>query len=334
MSVIDVTYINLLSNQVQKFARKKEYLYNLRCPYCGDSSKNKNKARGYFYRVKNDMFFKCHNCGVGKTLGNFLKDNSPLLYDQYIMERYKSGLTGKGSNTPNPVFDFESPKFTKTIFSNLPTIEQLDKEHHARKYIEGRKIPEKFLSKLYYAEDFSEWIFEHNPEYKGQKKDRRIVIPFISEDGTIYGYQGRSLNPKSTLRYITATLDPTNPKIYGLDSVDKNKMVFITEGPFDSMFLDNAIAMGGADVNIEDIFDRAKTPIVFVFDNEPRNKQIVDRMQKCIDNGYSLVIWPNTVKQKDINDMFMDDLDVNRIVKLNFYYGLEAKIKLMEWKKV
>jgi hypothetical protein len=334
MSVIDITYINLLSNQVQKFSKKKDYLYNLRCPYCGDSSKNKNKARGYFYRVKNDMFFKCHNCGVGKTLGNFLKDNSPLLYDKYVFDRYKSGLTGKSSNTPNPTFKFDSPKFTKTIFSSLPTIESLEKEHVARKYIEGRKIPKKFLSKLYYAEDFSQWASEHNPEYAGKKNDKRIVIPFLSEGEKIYGYQGRSLDPKSNLRYITTTLDPKYPKIYGLDSVKTDRDIYITEGPFDSMFLDNSIAMGGSDVNLDSIFKTKQVSFVFVFDNEPRNKQIVEKMQQCIDAGYSLVIWPSTIEQKDINDMVIAGINPKEIVQCNSYSGLEAKVKLMTWKKV
>lgn len=334
MSVIDVTYINLLSSQLQKFSRKKEYLYNLRCPYCGDSQKNKNKARGYFYRVKNDMFFKCHNCGVGKTLANFLKDNSPLLYDQYVLERYKSGLTGARTNTASPKFEFDSPKFTKTIFSELPTILDLDDGHIAKVYIQSRKIPSKFLSKLYYADNFSAWVKNHSPDTTIQVNDKRIVIPFISENGTIYGYQGRSLNPKSNLRYITTTLDPTNPKIYGLDTVDKGKPVYVTEGPFDSMFLDNSIAMGGSDVNLYDIFGKETQKIVMVYDNEPRNKQIVDKIESSIDNGYSVVIWDNTVTEKDINDMYLSGKDVNRIVLACTYSGLNAKVKLMEWKKV
>lgn len=334
MSVIDITYINLLSSQLQKFSRKKEYLYNLRCPYCGDSQKNKNKARGYFYRVKNDMFFKCHNCGVGKTLANFLKDNSPLLYDQYIMDRYKAGITGKGSNTPKPHLEFDTPKFTKTIFSELPTIASLDREHSARKYLEKRKIPIDFFTKLYYAEKFSEWSNKHNPNAQIKINDRRIVIPFISENNTIYGYQGRSLNPNSSLRYITATLDPSNPKIYGLNSVNKNKIVYVTEGPFDSMFLNNAIAMGGSDVNLHDIFNKEKTEIVMVYDNEPRNKQIVDKIEKSIDSGYSVVIWDDTIKEKDINDMYLSGKNVNKIVSTSTYSGLNAKVKLIEWKKV
>ena len=115
MSFIDVKYVALVSPQLQKFTKKKESLYNFRCPYCGDSRKRKDKARGYIFKVKNDLVFKCHNCGVGRTFTNFLKDQNQILYDQYVLERYKEGLTGKGSNTPNPTFNFQEPKFFKEI---------------------------------------------------------------------------------------------------------------------------------------------------------------------------------------------------------------------------
>jgi hypothetical protein len=333
MSIIDTTYINLLSSNLRNFKRKKDYLYNFSCPYCGDSSKNKNKARGYFYRQKNDMFFKCHNCSIGKTLANFLKDNNKLLYDQYLMERYKSGLTGKNTPVPNPKFEFEKPKFTHTIFSNLPTILDLDENHHAKKYLKSRRIPEKFLSKLYYAEKFFEWSSSFESNYANSEKDEdRIVIPFFSENKEIYGYQGRSLNPKSNLRYITKTLNSNYPKVYGLDTINKTKTVYITEGPFDSMFLDNAIAMGGADVNVSNILDKSK--IVMIFDNEPRNTEIINRMEKTIFNNYSIVIWPIDLKYKDINDIVLADMDVQSMVLDNTYHGLEAQVKLSQWKKV
>ena len=102
MSLIDSKYIGLVSIKLQKFAKKKDGLYNFRCPYCGDSERHKNKARGYLYRLKNDHNFKCHNCGVSRTFTNFLKDTDPSLHDQYVFERYKAGATGRGSNTPKP----------------------------------------------------------------------------------------------------------------------------------------------------------------------------------------------------------------------------------------
>ena len=144
MSFVDQKYIGLVSSRLEKFKQVKTGLYNFRCIYCGDSQKNKNKTRGYIYGYKNDHNYKCHNCGVSKSFTNFLKDIDSSLYDQYVMERYKNGSTGKGSNTPEPKFTFEKPKFTKKAF-DLPSIAELNKEHSARIYLENRKIPQNFF---------------------------------------------------------------------------------------------------------------------------------------------------------------------------------------------
>ena len=73
---------------------------------------------------------------------------------------------------------------------------------------------------------------------------------------------------------------------------------------------------------------------VFVYDNEPRNKQIIDRISKAIDKGFEVVIWPTNLEEKDINDMFLAGHDVQSLVEFNTYTGLEAQVKLSEWKKV
>lgn len=326
-------YVNLLSPKLQRFKTKKIGLYNFACPYCGDSKK-KNKTRGYLYQQKSDLNFKCHNCGMTRSFTYFLKDVDPYLYDQYIMERYKEGLTGKGTVAPDPEFNFEKPIFKKNIFSGLSKISSLNNGHPARQYLENRKIPEKYFDKLYYADDFSAWVKEHNTEYTSTKTDQRIIIPFISTSGEIYGYQGRSLDKNAKLRYITTILDKSHPKIYGLDSVkiDGGRFVFVTEGPFDSMFLPNCIAMAGSDGLPEGLIP--KNQVVMVFDNEPRNKQIVDKINKYIDKSYKVVIWPNNVSQKDVNDMVLAGLDIHQIIRDNIFSSLEAKLKFNEWKKV
>ena len=325
---VDVHYVNLLSGRLDKFARKKEDLYNFRCPYCGDSQKHKNKARGYFFRIKQDMVFKCHNCGVGRTLPNFLKDNAPDLHDEYIMERYKKGTTGKGSFVPKP--KFEKPVFKKK--SSLQSIEELNSEHPARRYLEDRQIPREFFGRLYFAPRFCSWVNEQKLCFEERGTDHaRIVIPFIDGTGEWFGFQGRSLNPRDRLRYITIMLDESKTKVFGLDVIDFNKTVYITEGPFDSLFIDNAIAMAGADIDWNLLKDKEA---VFVFDNERRNKEIINRMQKAIDKGYEIVIWPPSIKEKDLNDMHVAGHDVQSLVEFNTYQGLEAQVKLTEWKKV
>tara|TARA_B100001996_G_scaffold369560_1_gene343111 strand:+ start:128 stop:1120 length:993 start_codon:yes stop_codon:yes gene_type:complete len=326
---VDAHYVTLLSGRLDKFKRKKENLYNFRCPYCGDSQKHKSKARGYFFRVKADMVYKCHNCGVGRTLSNFLKDQAPDLHDEYIMERYKKGTTGKGSYVPKPKFD--KPVFKKT--GNLESISDLNKEHDAVKYLRDRKIPEKYFGELFYTRRFYTWTNTQKPSFERVDKDQpRIIIPFIDEASEEwFGYQGRSLDPRDQLRYITIMLDENRPKIYGLNRLDKRKPIYVVEGPFDSLFLDNSIAMAGSDVDSRTF---GWSNYIWVYDNEPRNREIVNRISSTIDRDEQVVIWPNDIQQKDINDMVLAGHNVQKVVESNTYSGLEAQIKLTEWKKV
>ena len=331
MSYLDSKYIGLISPRLEKFKKVREGLYNFRCPYCGDSSRNKNKTRGYIYRSKNDYNFKCHNCGVSRSFTYFLKDRDRPLYDQYVMERFSEGLTGKGSVTPEPEFKFESPKFRdKDICDELEKISDLNTTHPARRYLVERGIPEDHLKRLYYCPNFKEWTNKHKKTFKDtQHDDARIIIPLRGTDGKLFGYQGRSLDPKTQLRYITVMLQDQQ-KIYGLDQVDETKQVFVVEGPFDSHFLGNAVAMCGSDVDLRSL----DYQFVFVFDNEPRNKQIVDRIHNTIDKGYKVVIFPKEVKQKDLNDMVLAGINVQDVVECNIYSGLTAKLKFNDWKKV
>jgi transcription elongation factor Elf1 len=341
MSFIDSKYIGLVSSRLQKFSQKKQGLYNFRCPYCGDSQRHKNKARGYLYKYKNDHNFKCHNCGVSKSFTHFLKDLDVALHDQYVMERYKNGLTGKASNTADPTFNFQEPKFFKKSENSqtlknidLPTLAELNKEHPARKYVEDRKIPQKFLSELYYCEKFKEWTNQQKYTFKSlEYEEPRIIIPLVNK-GKFFGFQGRSLEKNSQVKYITVILDETHPKIYGLDKVDWNEIVYIVEGPFDSMFVENSIAMVGADMDHLFFISNFDCDFVMVYDNEKRNKQIVERIEKAIDSHFSVVIWPSDFKEKDINDMVLSGHDVNHVLKYNTYSGLEAKAKLISWKRV
>ena len=328
--MIDVIYANLVSSRLEKFKQVRSGVYTFRCPYCGDSEKYKNKTRGYFFAKKSGLVFKCHNCGVGRSFANFLKDNANDLHDEYVMERYKQGLTGKGRNVADPDFKFKKPKFVKSQ-TDLPTIESLNSDHPAKGYLLGRGIPESKFSDLYYAENFCQWTNDQKPTFTNVKKDHpRIIIPFIDTDGKWFGYQGRSLDFNDKMRYITIMLDEDRPKIYGLSTVNQDTTVYITEGPFDSLFVENGVAMCGADVDVSNY----NWDVVFIFDNEPRNKQICDRISNTIDRGDKVVIWPRNLKQKDLNDMVLAGHDVRLLVESSVYQGLEAKVKFTEWKRV
>ena len=327
MDYVDVKYINLISSRFQKFKRIKNNLYNFRCPICGDSQKNKSKARGYIYQVKSDFNFKCHNCGVTMTFGHLLKEIDVNVHKQYVFDKFKEGHTGKNYSVENPKFDFKVPVFTKREQPEKLNIPKASTNPDANEYLVKRKLnPDKF----YYAEKFKEWTNSIKQTFDSTAYDEpRIIIPLFYNKELI-GFQGRALG-SSKVKYITVMINDDAPKIYGIDGVQKTKTVYVTEGPFDSTFIHNAIALCGAD---GDVGKWGISDPVWIYDNEPRNPEIVNRISKCIDSGQRVVIWNSHIKEKDINDMVLAGRDVQRVVECSNYSGLEAKLKFNTWKKI
>ena len=331
-SYIDLKFINDISNRLGQFKKKTDYLFNFRCPHCGDSQKSKTKARAYLYRIKNDMFFKCHNCGMGQNLANFIKFVDPKIYEQYLLERYKKSAPA----TPKPKFDFKPTKFTnQTPIDDLKSIKGLPEDHPARLYCVNRKIPEKYFDKLFLSDKFMTLVNEVKPNtYKITKDHPRLIIPFYDTTGKIFAFQGRAFG-KEQPKYLTIKLDENKQKVYGLDKVNFQKPIYITEGPIDSLFIDNCLAAGGAD-----LFLKNKIPneqITYIFDNEPRNKEIVKRMYKVIEQDFNVVIWPEEIQLKDVNDMIksgLTKLELQDIISKNTYSKLSALTKLNYWKKI
>ena len=333
---IESKYINMLSNKLDLFKNKGKDLYNFRCPICGDSERNKFKARGFIFAKEGTFLYKCHNCSVSTSFRNFLKDFDNTLYAEYLLE------TKANANTAEPMsFKTDITKFARKRHDKfgplkaLKKVSQLNYDHFAKEYVSKRMIPNIHHSTLYFAPKFNAWINKFYPDKIGSKaKDEpRLVIPFLDENGYVFGVQGRALLKGNSLRYITIMFQDKD-KIFGLDRLKENKIFFITEGPLDSLFLHNAIAMAGADTNSK----YATNPnAVFIYDNEPRNKDIVKRMEACIDKQQKLVIWPEDINEKDINDIVVSGVDPEKlasIIESRIFSGLQAKLELNNWKKI
>ena len=324
MDIIDSKFIGLVSSRLQKFKRVKADLYNFRCPICGDSKKHKNKARGYFYQVKTNTNFKCHNCGASSSFNNFLNQIDTTLHKQYTMEKFKEGFAG-GRN-----FVVEEPKleFKKPVFKKKLDLPRADEVPIAKEYLEKRKLDP---SKFYFAYKFKEWANTQKQTFDTIGRDEsRIIIPLHDTEKNLIGFQGRSLGPNS-VKYITVMINDESPKIYGLDTIETKKPIYILEGPFDSTLVENSVAMCGSDIDIRTF---GWSDYIWVYDNEPRNREIVNRIFKTIDRGDKVVIWPSTVNEKDVNDMTMSGHNVMNLLESNTYSGLKAKIKFNNWKKI
>ena len=352
---IERKFLGFVSSKLEQFKQKNTDLYNFRCPYCGDSQKNKLKARGYVYRKSNDYFFICHNCGKSTTFAKFLEYIDGTTYKQYILERYSTGETGYGSNIKKPDFEqlkgnayarfqsslnnsrgdsAESEKLERTwrAFAHY-SINNLPEEHYARAYIKNRKIPANFWNEILFVPKFKDFLDEEFPEHSKDEvpNDDRVVLLYTNEKGEITNIAGRALSD-TKIRYVTVKVSDEK-KVFGLHRVQKENRIYIVEGQFDSFFLPNSVASGDSNLGgVAAIFPELDT--LLVYDNEPRNRDIVKQIEKSIDKGYRVCLFPESVKGKDVNDMIQDGLtseEITSIIDSNTVNGLEAKLKFTHW---
>ena len=330
---IDRKFLLLLSPKLEGFKQKNTNLYTFRCCYCGDSQKVKSKTRGFVYSKNSNYFFTCFNCGKGTTLRNLISFLDPFLEKEYVLENFQEtyGTQERKVEIDKP----NVPVFQKTEKKiDLPLISELDDSNVAKKYLLDRKIPEKALKSLYFSEDFKQFV-ESVSDVKLEQTGPRIIIPFFSRSGELIAFQGRALD-KYSMRYITVKINPDSDKIFGLDTVDPMKPIYVVEGPFDSLFLPNCLATADSNLSVVgNVFDKSK--LILVPDNEPRNKNIVRNIGKFIKNGFSVCLLPETFKEKDINDAIINGLtetELLSIINEHTYTGLQAELEFMTWRKL
>lgn len=334
---IDTKYISLVGATLRNFKKKKSSLYNCSCPICGDSEKKKSKARGFFYQKGQSMFYKCHNCSVGMSIGTFLKQLFPSYHSEYLLEKYKSGSTNR--KIQEKVSSIAKVKFSTLTSTHAIKISELEPDHYARKYVANRKIPEKYYSKIFFTEDFAALVDDVFPgKYSNlSKNDARLVIPFFDENDSVLGLQGRALFAEGGLRYITIRESSSTSLVYGLDRLKENDTVYVVEGPIDSLFLPNCLAAANSD--LQSALEKISKGVdaVLVYDNEPRNREIVELMAGAIRSNKKVCIWPQNITQKDINDMILAGYSPENIletIRSRTFSGLSAELELAQWRKV
>lgn len=325
--------------------KKRGTAWNFRCPICGDSEKSKLKSRGYIYVKGNTHSYKCHNCGASLSLYQLVKEyTSEDFFKNFQLQLFKSKgaslLSSPKKNSETVQKSYERKKAKDSFLTQCKSIADLPESHPARKYLEQRKIDSVNLTELYFVENFAS-LLQYFPTVSQEKEyiekfpnESRIIIPYYDTNNRLVGLQGRAIG-KSSLRYITLKIYENEPMIYGLHRWNKERVTFITEGPIDSLFLPNALAVAGADfIKLDNFVNKNKA--ILILDNEPRNKQICEKYQKVIELGWNVVIWEK-MKHKDINDMILagyTEKEILAMIRKNCYNGTKAKLQFAKWKRI
>lgn len=340
MLFIDVKYANIIGPRLRNYKHKGDYLWNFSCPVCGDSKTNKTKARGFIYRVKTGLFAKCHNCGYSTNIGNLIKYLDPVIYQEYVLENYKEGGLPRSHHKETAVAIptiIKAPELTDSILDPIKRLDSMPIDHPAVKYVLGRDIPSKYFHLLYYAPKFkayTNWVVPN--KFRDLNEEHpRLIIPYFNRHGKCFAFQGRAFGSEDP-KYYTIKVDDTEEKVYGLERVNFAKRIYITEGPLDSLFLPNGIAVSGSSFNTPTV-QALKTNCTVIFDREPRSRELTKLINKAIEGGFSVCLLPETMPGKDINDYILNGMTSEQIVKKideHTYTEIEAKLEFSKWKRV
>lgn len=329
---IDIKYANLVGPRLDLFKVKRNspYRANMRCPICGDSKISEWKARGWLFEHKGTVFYKCFNCDFSSSLSKFIEKIDPILLQEYRVEDFKDkkNFSTVETELKENVFSSSIPTFKK---SKLDEVFDSVYGTIAEKYLKKRKIPVNRWKDLYYCNDTKKLQKLTNQKLNIKHSERRLVIPFYDEKSNLIGVTCRTLE-NSSLRYLTIRIEEDFPLIYNINNVNKNQDIHVVEGPIDSMFLNNSVAAAGADLKkVAEILPKEK--LIFIFDNQPRNVELLKIMKKTIDAGCKMVIWPDYIKEKDINDMILSGIEIHSIINQNTFSDLPLQLKFTDWKK-
>lgn len=340
MDWLETKYIGLVSNRLRNYKRKSSDLYNFSCPFCGDSERDKRKARAYVYTRKGTTMFHCHNCGVSHNFKNFIRNIDSQLYSELALERLRDEKPDHARDLEEFEAKMKTPVFmTSGPLKGLKKVSQLPADHECKLLVSNRKIPNPYHAKLFYCPKFFSWVNSIMPgKFTNSAEERdepRLLIPFLDQEKKLHAFQGRAIRSDSKTRYITAVYDETVPRVYGLDSVDFSRKTYVFEGPIDSMFVPNSIATAGGDLTLA-LKDLPRENMVIVYDNEPRSPETRKKVDKAIINGYNVCVWPSNLEHKDINDMILAGMSsdfIRYIIDTNTHRDLKAKLALNTWSK-
>ncbi len=328
-------YVNYLGQKLKMFRRDKPYHYTFRCPICGDSKKNQYKRRGSIYIPPHATSYNmgCFNCGASMSFFNFLKLQDPFLYNEYVIEKYKSVYSEEPKEEPKPEIKQQNSNINP---DHLINVGDMDDDHPVVKYLNKRKIPQEKFSKLYFVKKYYEYesICMNKKLDKNRVEHPRLIIPFFDKRGNVYRISARSFFPEHAPKYLSIKFKEDASRVYGLDTVDKNKTVYVLEGPLDSLFIDNSIAVGTSSLLVPELKDFSS--VVLIPDNQPRNREVCLGIKKMVDSGYPVCLW-NKDCGKDINEMIKNGMTIDQVMELiksSTVSGMAAMLKFNTWIKV
>lgn len=335
---LDEKYACMLPLQGFEIKRNGNQYANFRCFVCGDSYHKQTLKRGWFYEDAGGLTYHCYNCGYHNSIRYFMREFFQQEYEEYSRELF---IEQRGRPTVPKKSTTDTFDVSLINLKGLLKISDLPSSNEYTKYCTNRLIPEKVMSEIYVSDNFYSWCKELQPDSFSYdyKSDKRIIFPLIDKRGMIFGATGRSITG-SSVKYLTIKFSQNVNKIYGLNRLNLHKQVYVCEGAIDSLYIENCIAvlngLGGLSDMCDDLGLYERDRVTVITDNEPRNKHTNDFISKNLMAGFGVIVWPESVNGKDINEMLINGYKIEDIFDLishNTFHGMKGLLKLAQKRK-
>ena len=313
------------------------------CCICNEGSSQKKKRRCYYIPKINNIY--CHNCGWSSTPFNWIKKVCNLTPSEIINEikEYDTSI----EISPYKEEEAEPVRVSEKLPANSINLsDPLQVEYHKNNPVVAaclNLVKKRRLDTAINRCDL--YVSLADNVHKN-----RLVIPFYNEDRSIEFYQTRTVLDKDAKvkpKYLSKiNADKT---LFNIDKVSgEYPHVFIFEGPLNSMFTKNGVAVCGitnkgnatfttrqkqqADTTLA-LFDK-----VWVLDSQWLDKTSLEKSEILLKDGHNVFIWPEKfgTKFKDFNDICMA-CSINEIshkfITENTFKGLEGIFRLSAIKR-
>jgi hypothetical protein len=308
--------------------------YQASCPICREGKSWLKKQRCYYIVKKN--IIHCHNCGWHGNPVNWIMEVSGDSFSQVMSssQDYDTVNIENFSKPKNKKIDYELPcdcidiedEEQLEFFNYEPVIKKALEVLNHRRLLSAINRPKKYYVTL------NDFVHEN-----------RLIIPFYDENNKIVFYQSRKLlDSDKKAKYLSKK--DSERSLFNIDKVDENiPYIFITEGPLDSTFIRNGIALAGISESGSDIFtEKQKLQIqlfplhelIFVLDNQWNDQTSKKKSKALLEAGKRVFVWPKEYREfKDLNDVcvaYKLDEFPYKFIQKNSYSGMTGKMKISE----
>lgn len=293
--------------------------YHCSCPICMEGKSFGKKKRCWYIPAK-DLIY-CHNCGWSSRPLKWIMQVGDLSRRD-IETEIEAGDYNIINLDKKKSYEIDLDNLIKDEMEDILPKNSIDLNNELQlSYYKGNSVVIKALN---YIKNRRLDTCINSPKsfflsLCDTTHKNRIVIPFYDENDKILFYQSRAFGGNlddnlENVKYLSKK--NAQKSIFNLNNIkDEINEIFLFEGPIDSCFIENGVAVGGINPSSEKNFTELQESqlecfklthdFIWMLDSQWLDEAAYEKTIKLLEKGEKVFIWPEKLgrKYKDFNEL-------------------------------